>query len=642
MRYKPDQVSLLLSEVRRKFEHQIPTSENTKGKYLEPTLASTEPSSSRPKGKTRSRIQFLCIPYFLLKQLPTHTFSVTSDIHPTRTLLQIQDPSTSVKRDMQQEFIAHFSNTDEEFDQTYDVIYKQSIQRPKDWSDSSSSGAKRPKLDCAIKEKDDALSDAVARPPPASIDSKEVAPVDQQSRDMTEKDGMNPQDHMPVERQTQWSINTSQLGDNTSMSVSRETFHLCYWLSAAPAQSTDAVTVEKDTPSAATNPIPEQNTTTFDVDLTKINKYIIELTAHIEQTLNPSFNPHARQYPVDCMPRGLAEVETRLAEIKNSCDTTTNSQSWPSADFHGRRGRARTENSSDLQDLPASHWDGRDSEQSQKMHCQRIFRLAEQVYQFLLPLRGSSLESWVTTKFWGAIYWYIENPEAEGTKSILDYAIRHDLKGKLCTIAEDLQYGPHPGTIQIPDDFCQVGHHLIAIFLWGTCKIPRNLLWRRFQTCQNLLVDGRRRLLHSMAPEDLDTMEAVLPVGIAALVVNRLMKDITEDAPDIVSTYYDYMLRLEQDVQKRPHSRVHQEKLSSFRQETKCIIRVLEDQIGVVSQLQQMLDKGEDVIATLGRRREDFILGGCLTTLEDRISNINSLERHARDLASFVRDLFPE
>lgn len=101
-RYKPDQASLLLNEVRRKFEHQIPTSGNTKGKYLEPTVTSTDPASSRQKGNTSSRIQFLCIPYFHLKHFTTHRFSVTSDIHPIRTLLQIQHPSTSPKRDMQQ------------------------------------------------------------------------------------------------------------------------------------------------------------------------------------------------------------------------------------------------------------------------------------------------------------------------------------------------------------------------------------------------------------------------------------------------------------------------------------------------------------------------------------------------------------
>ena len=47
-----------------------------------------------------------------------------------------------------------------------------------------------------------------------------------------------------------------------------------------------------------------------------------------------------------------------------------------------------------------------------------------------------------------------------------------------------------------------------------------------------------------MAPKGLETTEAVLPVGLVALLVKKVVKDITDDAPDIVSTYYDYMLRL--------------------------------------------------------------------------------------------------
>ncbi|KAI4111204.1 MAG: hypothetical protein LQ339_000665 [Xanthoria mediterranea] len=428
------------------------------------------------------------------------------------------------------------------FDQPIDVIYKQSIQGPKDWanlmatarkqiSDSSSSGARRPELVGTIREQEDTfsdtISDTVARPLPVTIGSKEVDP---QAPNITEKRFMNSQDHMPSEGQTtRSSIQTSPWGNNTIMSVSRQSFHLYYWLSAAPALSTRPVILEKEKPSAATNSVPEHNTTTFDVDSTKINKYIIELTVHMEQLSNPAstektFNSETRRYP---------------------------------------------------------------------------------------------------------------NPEAEGMRCILDYASRYDLKDKLCAIAEDLQYGPHPGTISLPDEFRQVGHPLIAIFLEGTCAKPRKKLSFRFLKCRSLLLDGRRKLLQSMAPEGLETMEAVLPVGLVALLINKVVKDITDNAPDIVSTYYDYMLRLEQDIQKRPHRRLHQEKLSSFRQETNCIIRVLEDQIGVVNQLQQMLGKGGVISLILGRRREDFILGECLTTLEDRVSNFSSLERHARDLASF-------
>lgn len=283
--------------------------------------------------------------------------------------------------------------------------------------DSSSSGARPPEFDGTIREQDDTFSDtfsdAVARPLPVTIGSKEVDP---KSPNITEKRFMNPQDHMPSEGQKKRSsTQTSPRGSNTIMSVSRQPFHLYYWLSAAPALSTEPTMSEKEAPSAATNSVSEHNTTTFDVDSTKINKYIIELTVHMEQLSNPvsvekSLNSETRQYPVNCVPRRLTEVQTKLAELKKSCENATHSQGRQAADSFGRRPQARVEDSSDVQGLSASCWSVRSPKQSQSMRCQGIFHLAKQVYQFLLPLSSSSIESWGATKFWGAIYWYIEVP----------------------------------------------------------------------------------------------------------------------------------------------------------------------------------------------------------------------------------------
>lgn len=101
-RYDPKKVSHLLHEVSRNFEHQISSSGNTKGKYLDPIFAATKPSNSHGKGERPSRVQFLCIPYFLLQHLPALATSMSSEMHPLRTLLQTQYPSTSAKRELQQ------------------------------------------------------------------------------------------------------------------------------------------------------------------------------------------------------------------------------------------------------------------------------------------------------------------------------------------------------------------------------------------------------------------------------------------------------------------------------------------------------------------------------------------------------------
>ena len=101
-RYDPKQVSRLLHEVRQKCEHQISTSGNTKGKYLDPIFAATKPSRTPGTGKRTLSVQFLCIPYFLLQHLPSLDTSTSSEMHLLRTLLQTQYPSTSGKRELQQ------------------------------------------------------------------------------------------------------------------------------------------------------------------------------------------------------------------------------------------------------------------------------------------------------------------------------------------------------------------------------------------------------------------------------------------------------------------------------------------------------------------------------------------------------------
>ena len=284
-------------------------------------------------------------------------------------------------------------------------------------SHSSSSGARPPEVDGTIREQDEVSSDTIsgtgARRLPVTIGLKEVDP---QSPNSTEKRFIDSQDHMPSEGQeTRSSSQTSPWANKTIMSVSRQSFHLYYWLSAAPALSTEPTISEKETPSAATGSVSELNNTTFDVDSTKIKNYIAELTVHMEQLSNPasvgkSLTSETRQYPVNCEPRTLTEVRTKLAELKKSCENATHGQGWQSADSFGRRPQAQVEDSSDVQGLSASCWSVRSPKQSQSMRCQGIFHLAKQVYQFLLPLSDSSIESWGATKFWGAIHWYIEVP----------------------------------------------------------------------------------------------------------------------------------------------------------------------------------------------------------------------------------------
>ncbi|KAL8920253.1 MAG: hypothetical protein Q9172_004581 [Xanthocarpia lactea] len=579
-----EQVSDLLHEVRQRYEHHIAASGNRKGKYLEPNLAPREPTSGQSKAKKNLPVHFLCLPYFLLKPLASHPFSITSDIHPTRTLLQIQYPSTSVKKDLQQ-VVCQLDYTEK----------RNCFHVPQLWCLIVDDSGLNPQSYFGINDK---LTEKVVITPPASTGSKEAV---QQSSEVAEKAGIDPQSSASLK---DLKTQTSQSGDDNVLRVSRATFHLYYWLSAVPRPGN---TSREGAPSGSTDSVSEQSqsSTMFDVDLKKFTNYVEEMIVHTKQNLNtaliePSSDAATRQYPVNCTPRSLEEVETRLAEIRNACNTTeTHDQS--AAEPPGRGHQDSSEDGSDVQgEIVIRRGESiLDESQLKRQRCEEI------------------------------------NPEAKRSIHVHDLALRTGIQHKLRAVARDLKYGPHPVDIQIPEELRQSGLELVAIFFWGTCQRQTRLLYKRFRRSEALLLIGRRKLFDSIAPESIETKEAVLPSGLVALLIKRLMEDITKGAPDICTTYYDYISRLDLEIQKRPHSRTHQEKLASFRQEVNCIIGVLEDQTSIVSQLQQMLNRGEDMIWSLGRRREDSILRRCLTTLEDRIANFNSLERHARELTSF-------
>lgn len=237
------------------------------------------------------------------------------------------------------------------------------------------------------------------------------------STDLTKTQAVDAQESGPTEGQkTHSSTKTWQSGDDTTISVSRQIFHLYYWLSAVPTSSTDEFILNNETHHASTESVPEQlqNRTMFDVDLKKFNGHLEETTAYIRRDIDPvsfdpSYNLEVRGCPVNCLPRSLEDVEMRMAEIRSSCTTTDKTQIRSTAGSHVTRRLVWAEDSSDdAQDPSGLPRDDLESKQAQKKRCQRIVRLAKQVYQFLLPLRDPSFESWVTTKFWGAVYWYLE------------------------------------------------------------------------------------------------------------------------------------------------------------------------------------------------------------------------------------------
>ena len=64
------------------------------------------------------------------------------------------------------------------------------------------------------------------------------------------------------------------------------------------------------------------------------------------------------------------------------------------------------------------------------------------------------------------------------------------------------------------------------------------------EKCGSLLDRGIGKLHKSVAKGSLLEEEAVLPLGLVALLTTKLMDDVTSGRPDILGTYFEYSKKL--------------------------------------------------------------------------------------------------
>ncbi|KAI4193278.1 MAG: hypothetical protein LQ350_008394 [Teloschistes chrysophthalmus] len=217
-----------------------------------------------------------------------------------------------------------------------------------------------------------------------------------------------------------------------------------------------------------------------------------------------------------------------------------------------------------------------------------------------------------------------------------------------------------PGRLDMPKALRTLALKLLSFSAIGLRKKPRKVLLSRFLSCSKLAARGRKELFRSLAPDKLETKEAALPSGILTLLLKNVSQDITKDTLDTQSTYSEYILKLvshnfllacstsqvdlllnllvsfqEQDIQRKPYSRAHQEKLNNVRQEVYCILECLASQSQVINDLDTSLQSPSRSAATMDARRELGLLRHCSIVIDYKRTYFERLERHARDLASF-------
>ena len=75
-------------------------------------------------------------------------------------------------------------------------------------------------------------------------------------------------------------------------------------------------------------------------------------------------------------------------------------------------------------------------------------------------------------------------------------------------------------------------------------KTDRDVAAVELRECFRLISEGRRELMQSLVPTSLQDREAVLPLGILLLIVQKISADVTGGLPDVSSTYNEFLVKL--------------------------------------------------------------------------------------------------
>jgi hypothetical protein len=109
-----------------------------------------------------------------------------------------------------------------------------------------------------------------------------------------------------------------------------------------------------------------------------------------------------------------------------------------------------------------------------------------------------------------------------------------------------LGLGPPPDRMKVPSHFYQAFMSIVIFVTGFQPKEERSHRFHRYLREASIRIEkGLKQLVQDSASEGLSDLEAVLPIGVLGLVVNRLLQDITYSQPDLLAkAYRGYIIRL--------------------------------------------------------------------------------------------------
>jgi hypothetical protein len=274
-----------------------------------------------------------------------------------------------------------------------------------------------------------------------------------------------------------------------------------------------------------------------------------------------------------------------------------------------------------------------------------LIKSTRHMFTFFYPI---DFDHVVSQKYWGAVLRILQADQpnwaffrARVRRIRFVHHVVDNLKEELFS-----QRQPAYNTTNVPHEFIQVWLMLIMfLVLFATDQAKRSSDYTK--RCRTLLMQGKFKVIRRLQTVSLREKEAVLPMGVASLLIGKLCENARgdQDSTDrerLLGGYFGDLQNLTDTVRDDPLSRKYQDEFVSLKTEFEGVMSTIEDQQRVLVALDDAVNELEMKSVINGtentaRSRESIILETTMDNAEMSLFSFVQMERRRAELEAWVR-----
>ncbi|KAF2676789.1 hypothetical protein K458DRAFT_424536 [Lentithecium fluviatile CBS 122367] len=278
-----------------------------------------------------------------------------------------------------------------------------------------------------------------------------------------------------------------------------------------------------------------------------------------------------------------------------------------------------------------------------------LFRAVRDIFELYLPLRCNHT---VALKFWGSIDHIIQTKGIASEYTRFEEDVRDISQlGQLAKeIKEEIFSGKElvESMITIPHEFIQAWllfQMFLACFFAESARRSSSHIRR----CKQKLLKGRLKMVERLQTVNIREREAVLPLGVTALMLGQLLDGsqvFTPSGPhSLTSAYWTCFNDLKSEVYNKPLRRHYEAEFTTLKADFETIITTLEDQQRVLVALEDSVKEAESHSfannSLIGRNiimepsREASTTAYLVHRIEEMLQNFWEMSRRLNELENY-------